>query len=171
MKAIKLIALAAFLTFGLTIVKADPVPLPIAIKNVTKAYLDVKNALVAGNAAAAQAKAMELVRAFNSVPDVNMNMDQHRMWFEYLSKMVIAARKVNEDSNIEHQRISFADLSENVFTVLKKFHMNSSTLYYQYSPYDHYYWVSETPAVKNPYSGPGAALTKGETRETLSAGR
>ena len=171
MKALKPIALLAFLTFGLTTVKADPIPLPVAIKNVTKAYLAVKNALVAGNAATAQAKAMDLVSTFNSVPDVNMNMDQHRMWFEYLSKMVVAARKVNEDANIEHQRSSFADLSENLFTVLKKFHMNSSTLYYQYSSYDHYYWISETAAIKNPYSGPGTSLTKGETRETLSAGR
>lgn len=171
MKTLKHLLLVTFLTFGLTTVKADPIPLPVAIKNLTKAYMDVKNALVAGNAVTAQVKAMDLVRAFNSVPDVNMNIDQHRMWFEYLSKMVVAARKVNEDSNIEHQRASLADLSENLFTILKKFHMNSSTLYYQYSSYDHYYWISETATVKNPYSGPGTSLTKGETRETLSAGR
>ena len=169
MKSLKLLALFAFLTLLFkTANAADPMPLPVALKNVTKAYMDVKNALVAGNAAIAQTKAMDLLRTLSSVPDVNMNMDQHRIWLDNLSKLTSACRRINETPGIEGQRTYFADLSEGLFLVLKKFHMNSATLYYQFSTYDKYYWISESAAIKNPYSGPGNSLTKGETREILS---
>ena len=108
-----------------------------------------------------------MVRAINSVPDINMSTEQHRFWLNYLNKLTAPARAINEDPSIEHQRSNFADLSETLFTVLKKFNLNTNTLYYQYSSYDRFYWISETAAIKNPYAGPGNSLSRGETRETL----
>lgn len=171
MKSLRLIALFGFLTLSFKTVSADPLPLPAAIRGVIKGYMEIKNALVAGNAAGAQAKGIDLLRTISSVPDVNMSMDQHRLWLDNLNKLTSACRRINETSSIESQRQYFDDLSENLFVVLKKFHMNATTLYYQFSSYDKYYWISESAAIKNPYSGPGSQLTKGETRETLNPGR
>ncbi len=167
MKSIKTILFLSLIVLGFTNAKADPPTVKVAINNVTKAYLDVKNALITNNVPNIQNKAMDLVRALNSVPDMNMTSDQHRLWFDYLNKLVFDSRHMNESSDINHQREHFSSLSENMFTVLKKFNVNTMTLYYQYSPQDRYYWISETQAIKNPYNGVGNLLTKGEQRETL----
>jgi|SRR5471030_709280 len=169
MKSLKTLLFLSFILLGFNGAKADPPTLSAAMHSVTKAYLDVKNALITNNVATVQNKAMDLVRALNSVPDMNMTSDQHRLWFDYLSKLVFDSRHMNESSDINHQREHFSSLSENMFTVLKKFNINKMTLYYQYSPQDRYYWISETLAIKNPYNGTGNLLTKGETRETLRA--
>jgi len=170
MRTIKTFLLLLVFAAGFTTVKADPIPLRMAINNVTKAYLSLKDALAANNAGEAQNKAMDLVRALNAVPDVNMSSDQHRLWFDYLSKLVFDARHINESGSIDHQREHFNDLSDNMFTVLKKFAMNNMTLYKQYSPSDRFYWISETESIKNPYQGKGSSgFIKGEIRETLRA--
>jgi len=171
MKSLKLFALLTFLIFNLKTANADPTPLPVAIRGVIRAYMDVKNAFVAGNAATAQSKALDLLRTVNAVPDMNMNMDQHSVWLNNLNLLSSNARRINETSGIDAQRAAFGDLSETLFKVLKKFHMNSTTLYYQFSTSDKYYWISESASIKNPYSGPGNSLTKGETRETLTPGK
>src|SRR5476651_1907301 len=113
--------------------KADPPTLSAALNTVTKAYLEVKNALIANNVTKTQEKAMDLVRALNSVPDINMTAQQHSLWFDYLNKLVFDSRHINESTDINHQREHFSSLSENLYTVLKKFNLNTITLYKEFS--------------------------------------
>jgi Protein of unknown function (DUF3347) len=167
MKSLRTILFLTAILIAFKPAKADPPTLSAALNTVTKAYLEVKNALVANNVTKTQEKAMDLVRAFNSVPDINMTTEQHSLWFNYLNKLVFDSRHINESTDINHQREHFASLSDNLYTVLKKFNLSTITLYKEFSPADRYYWISETATIKNPYNGIGKMLTKGEITEVL----
>jgi len=169
MKTLKALLFLTLVSLNFNQAKADPPTLSAALNTVIKAYLGVKNGLVTNNVTTTQSKAMELVRALDAVPDINMNADQHRLWFDYLNKLVFDSRHISESGDINHQREHFSSLSDNMYTVLKKFNINTMTLYRQYSPADRYYWISEIPAIKNPYNGIGNSLAKGETSEVMKA--
>jgi hypothetical protein len=167
MKTLKVILFLAFILSGLNPAKADPPTLSTALNNVTKAYLGLKNALVSNSGALAQSKAMEMINALNSVPDKEMTADQHTLWFKYLNKLEFDGRHINESSAIDHQREHFASLSDNFFTVVKAFKLNTTTLYRQYCPMKKLYWVSESATIKNPYYGNGSMTECGVNKETL----
>jgi Protein of unknown function (DUF3347) len=169
MKTLKVLLFLILISLNFNPAKADPPTLSAALNTVIKAYLGVKNGLVTNNVTATQNKAMDLVRALDAVPDINMTADQHRLWFDYLNKLVFDSRHINESADINHQREHFSSLSDNMYTILKKFNINTMTLYRQYSPADRYYWISEVPVIKNPYNGIGSSLGKGETAETMKA--
>jgi hypothetical protein len=169
MKTLKVILLLTFILSGFKQAKADPPTLSIALNNVTKAYLGIKNALVSNNGAMAQSKAMEMITALNSVPDKEMTADEHTFWFKYLNKLEFDSRHINESRAIDHQREHFASLSDNFFAVIKAFKLNTNTLYRQYCPMKKLYWVSETATIKNPYYGNGSMTECGVSKETLKA--
>ena len=169
MKTLKVILFLTFILSGFKQAKADPPTLSAALNNVTSAYLGIKNALISNNGAMAQNKAMEMITTLNSVPDKDMTADQHALWFKYLNKLEFDSRHINESGAIDHQREHFANLSDNFFTVIKAFKLNTTTLYRQYCPMKKLYWMSETATIKNPYYGSGSMAECGVTKETLKA--
>ncbi|MFD2873735.1 DUF3347 domain-containing protein [Mucilaginibacter ximonensis] len=125
------------------------------------AYYGVKNALVSGNAATADAKAKEFQSAVNAVPADQLSEAQK-------DKLLFDARHIGESNDIAHQREHFARLSENVYTLVKAGKFNSAPVYRDYCPMKKSYWLSESSAIKNPYYG-NQMLTCGEVKETLPA--
>jgi hypothetical protein len=172
MKTLKTILFLTAILLSFNPAKADPPSLSAALNNVTRAYFGIKNALVANNPTTAQNKAMDMIAALNAVPDGNMSAGEHQIWFDYLNKLQFDSRHISENNPIDHKREHFADLSENLYTVLKAFKLNTTTVYRQYCPMQKAYWLSETAAIKNPYFGTGGAmLTCGVTKDVLKAGK
>jgi len=169
MKTLKVILLLSVILLGFKPAKADPPTLSAALNNVTKAYLKIKNALITSNASTVQSKALDLIAALNAVPDAGMTAEQHAVWFDYLNKLEFDSRHMSESGAIDHQREHFSSLSDNLYTVLKTFRLNTSTLYRQYSSKTKTYWISETAAIKNPYFGNGPMLNDGGIKEVLKA--
>jgi hypothetical protein len=167
MKTLRTILLLSILALGFKPAKADPPSLTVALNTVTKAYFGVKNALISGNASAVQSKAMDLINALNSVPDGSMTAEQHRLWFDNLNKLEYDSRHINESTAIDHQREHFASLSDNLFSVLKTFKLNTYTLYKDYCPMKKVNWISESASIKNPYYGTGSMVTCGNIKEEL----
>ncbi len=149
-----------------TLVKADASTGD--FNNVVKTYLDVKNALVSGNATTAKTAAANMLTAINAVTDKSIDAAQYKTWLNYADKLSFDARHISESDDINHQREHFASLSTNILDVLKVLKSNTFTLYKQYCPMKKKYWLSETAAVKNPYYG-SKMMTCGETKETLAA--
>lgn len=168
MKTIKILLLLALTFAGLNNARADQPTLSVAFNNVINSYLDVKNALVAGDATTAQAKAKNLMAALNTVPQKEMDAAQRKAWAEYSTKLASDAQQIGSQSNIDAKREHFATLSNNFMAVLKVFKVNKATLYQQYCPMKKFYWLSETSAIKNPYYG-NAMLTCGTTQDTFEA--
>ncbi len=168
MKTIKTLLLFIVLSAGLNIAKADSPALSVAFNNVITSYLDIKNALIAGDAATAQTKAKSMMTALSAVPEKEMNPAQRKAWAAYLNKLTFDSRHISEENVVDHKREHFATLSSNFMAALKAFNINKITLYKQYCPMKKYYWLSETNAIKNPYYG-NTMLTCGTTQETFEA--
>jgi hypothetical protein len=168
MKTIKILLLITLIFAGLNIVKADQPAVSIAFNKVINTYLDIKNALVAGDATTAQTKAKSMVTFLSTIPQKEMDAAQRKTWAEYSSKLASDAQQISAQSNIDAKREHFATLSNNFIAVLKVFKVNKITLYQQYCPMKKFYWLSEASAVKNPYYG-NAMLTCGTTQETIEA--
>jgi hypothetical protein len=54
-----------------------------------------------------------------------------------------------------------------MFEVVKGLKLNTAVVYRQYCPMKKSYWLSESPAIENPYYG-NQMLTCGEVKETLN---
>jgi hypothetical protein len=168
MKTLKFFLLLTIIFIGSNNARAEQPTLSVAFNNVINSYLDVKNALIAGDATTAQAKAKHLTTALNTVPQKEMDAAQRKAWAEYSNKLASASQQIGAQNSIDVKRESFATLSSNFMAALKAFKVNKATLYQQYCPMKKFYWLSETSAIKNPYYG-NAMLTCGTTQETFEA--
>ncbi|GAB2985768.1 hypothetical protein GCM10027049_25990 [Mucilaginibacter puniceus] len=168
MKTIKVLLLLTLTFAGLNNAKADQPALNVAFNKFINTYLDIKNALVAGDVTAAQAKAKGMVTLINAIPQKDLDAAQRKAWTAYSNKISSDAQQIGAQNNIDAKREHFATLSNNFMAVMKVFKMNKATLYQQYCPMKKFYWLSETSAIKNPYYG-NTMLTCGTTQETFEA--
>lgn len=137
-----------------------------SLNNVINAYLDLKNALVAGNSTAGGATGKVLKAQIEAVSVKGMPADQKGVWKNYVDKLSFDSRHISESTDIAHQREHFASLSKNMYAVLKIFNVNSTVIYWQYCPMKKMSWLSEKPAIENPYHGK-QMLDCGKTVETM----
>ncbi len=124
-----------------------------------KSYLDIKNALVAGNPNIASSKAEEYVNTFKNV-DINVINEAAR------SSLLKHVTDIFKNKNIKQQREHFATLSTGMYALSKAVKLNTQLLYYAWCPMKKAYWLSSESAIKNPYYG-SAMLTCGEVTETI----
>ena len=117
-------------------------------------YMPVKDALVAGNSKAAATAAGTLHARVAAAPD-----------FTGKAGLVASLEKVEHAASLEKQRAAFQELSAGMWTVIKKKPVSGHAVYYQYCPMKKAYWISDEPAIKNPYYG-AAMLTCGRVAET-----
>lgn len=166
MKTIRMISIATALLFAAVVSNAQT-----GLANVTTTYLSVKNALAAGSGEQAQAGAKELFAALSADPGKGLNAEQQKTLEHYIDKLKFDARHISETTDIDHQREHFANLSKNLFEVLKDTKTAPKTLYEQYCPMKKADWLSESPKIKNPYYNSGMMSSCGSTKTTLAAAR
>lgn len=141
-----------------------------SINTVLSAYIELKNALVAGDNVTAQAKAKTLDADIAAVQTKDMTDKEQSAWKSYAEKLSFDSRHISESSSIDHQREHFAALSKNVYAVLKAFPVNASPLYWQYCPMKKASWLSDKQAIENPYYGK-SMLDCGSVKETLKGAK
>lgn len=117
-------------------------------------YLQVKNALVAGDPKAATEAITVLQQVISSEPD-----------FKQKNELAKATEKMAKAGNLEKQRASFADVSTITWSIVKASDSLKQEVYYQYCPMKKAYWLSTEAAIKNPYYG-ASMLTCGKVAET-----
>ncbi|MEO6404065.1 MAG: DUF3347 domain-containing protein [Ferruginibacter sp.] len=122
-------------------------------------YLDIKNALVVGNATTATAKAEEFIQTLNTIDAKIINTDSH-------DALLKDAQHITKTKDIKHQREHFATFSTNMYTLAKAVKLADKPVYYAYCSMKKAHWLSSEPAIKNPYFGI-AMLTCGKVEETL----
>jgi hypothetical protein len=166
MKILKTISLVLLMAMSIASAKAQAASNN--IDKITGAYLGVKDALVASDGTATQGKAKELFALLSAQPDKGLNTAQQKVLAGYIDKLKYDSRHMSETTTVDHQREHFASLSKNMYEVLKRLKLNTTTLYEQYCPDKDSYWLSESSAIKNPYWGK-VMLTCGTVKETLVA--
>jgi hypothetical protein len=160
MKKLQILVCAFVVLLSVTQVKAQ---INSSKDAILTAYYGVKNALINGNAAIANTKAKEFQNAVNAVTADQLTQAQK-------DKLLFDARHIGESNDIAHQREHFANLSENLYALVKAGKFNSAPVYHDYCPMKKTYWLSESAAIKNPYYG-NQMLTCGEVKETLPAAK
>jgi hypothetical protein len=141
-----------------------------SMNNVVTAYLDVKSALTADDGAVAESKAKLLYAQIGIVPVKDMSAKQQAIWKSYVDKLSFDSRHISETTVIDHQREHFASLSKNMYAVLKALPLNSIAVYWEYCPMKKSSWLSDKPAIENPYYGK-SMLDCGSVKEVLKAAK
>jgi Protein of unknown function (DUF3347) len=129
-------------------------------------YYNIKDALVAGDAAASATKAAELLNAVNAVDMTALTPNDHKAFMAQKEKLAFDARHISESTHIDHQREHFASLSANMATLARQTHLSQQPIYEDYCPMNKSYWLSNDPAIKNPYFG-ASMPTCGKVTATL----
>ena len=129
-------------------------------------YLEIKNALVATDAATASVKAGELAKAIEGVDMKELSETDHNAFMPLKEKLAFDARHISESKDISHQREHFSSLSNNIYKLAKAVKLSTGPVYQEYCPMKKMYWLSSEAAIQNPYYGK-TMLTCGKVTATL----
>ena len=121
-------------------------------------YYAVKDALVSGNSSLANTKAVEFVRTATDATSILSDVNR--------VALVKDGSNIAKTKDLKKQREYFSALSENMFTLAKSTKLSSEPIYKAYCPMAKGSWLSNAPAIKNPYYG-SAMLTCGKVVDTL----
>ena len=137
---------------------------------VVTSYLALKDAFVDTNVKDAVAKSKEVKAQMKKVDMSLLKGDAHLMWMDMMKPINSNLDKIIASSDVEAQRLAFADLTDGVYNTVKMFNVTGLNVYYQFCPMARNgkgaNWLSLTSEIENPYYGV-AMLTCGETIETL----
>jgi hypothetical protein len=119
-------------------------------------YIQLKDALVASNAAEAKKAAAELEKSLSGVAENK--------------KAIEAAKAISSSTDLKDQRKTFSTLSNEMTTLVKASKLSSGSLYVEYCPMannnEGAFWLSNEKEIKNPYFG-DMMLKCGSVKETL----
>jgi hypothetical protein len=144
----------------------QPAP-PSALSPILTAYYQVKDALVAGDAATVATAAGEMLKQIGGVDMKALSTKDHQAFMALQDKLAFDARHMSESKDIHHQREHFTSLSANLFTLAKGARLSQQPIYEDYCPMKKAYWLSGDTAIKNPYFG-SSMLTCGKVTTTIN---
>ena len=123
-------------------------------------YYGIKDALVAGSATAASAKAGEFIKTLNTVDSKVISEGN-------AGALLKDAASLSTAKDIKKQRAHFATLSSNMAAVAKSVKLTAQPVYQLYCPMKKAYWLSSEKVIKNPYYG-SLMLSCGEVTGTIN---
>ncbi|HEV2355391.1 MAG TPA: DUF3347 domain-containing protein [Puia sp.] len=129
-------------------------------------YYEVKDALVAGDAAGAARAAGGMLSAINTVDLNSLSARDRRAFTAWRDKLAYDARHISESKDISHQREHFVSLSANLVKLAAESGMSAQPVYEEYCPMRKAYWLSRDTVIRNPYLG-SSMLSCGKVTRTL----
>jgi Cu(I)/Ag(I) efflux system membrane fusion protein len=140
------------------------------LAEVVKAYLELKEAFIATDTKKAVSNAKSVTTSMDKVNMGLLKGDNHIMWMDMMKPINNSLEAISKSSDIEEQRLAFADLSDAIYNTIKMFNVSGLNINYQFCPMARNgggaYWLSLDSEIRNPYYGE-AMLTCGETKETI----
>ncbi len=128
--------------------------------SVLESYYSLKNALVAGDAKIANAKAIELTKSIENAENKTIGEKEK-------VELLKHATAISQTKDIKAQREHFAPLSTAMISLAKSGKLSGDPIYVQFCPMKKSSWLSSEKPVKNPYYG-SAMLTCGKVSETIN---
>ncbi len=129
-------------------------------------YYNIKDALVNSDASSAASKADEFVNVVKKIDSKKLPESEQKAFTSLQNKLTSDAKNISQNKDLAKQRIYFASLSDNIYSLAKEVKLSTEPIYYDYCPMKKKYWLSSESAIKNPYFGK-AMPTCGEVKETL----
>lgn len=142
----------------------------VSIKEIVRAYLQMKNAFTEDNSTGAATAGKKLEAAFKSFDKSALTSAQKKSYKDVEDDAREHAEHIGANGgNIAHQREHFALLSKDMYDLVKSFG-SEQVLYKVFdSMVDNgkgAFWLSETKEIKNPYMGK-AMLSSGTIQEEI----
>jgi Cu(I)/Ag(I) efflux system membrane fusion protein len=139
-------------------------------KPLLDSYLDLKDALVASDAAKVSQQAQVFLKLINKVPISDLSAEAKMQWQQQQKNLTTHASKIQGATDLETQRKQFDFLSQVMIELVKKLGIHGAALYVQHCPmaFDNKGadWLSEEKKVLNPYFGK-KMLTCGYVKDSL----
>ena len=139
------------------------------LQAVFKAYLPLKDALIASKATKASDEARQLVDVIDQVDMALVKDEAHQVWMKDLQVLKSTSRHIAQNQDLDHVRQMFEPLSDQLYHTLKKFQVETNG-YRQYCPmafdFKGAYWLSDSEQIVNPYFG-DEMLNCGNVEEEL----
>lgn len=134
-------------------------------------YYQVKDALVASNAANADAAANKLIASAGSM-QATLDSANGPALKPYLDTIVTESKAMTAmmDESCEKKRVNFDKISDAMYAMLKASDLKNAGVYHQFCPMAFNergaYWLSNSAEIKNPYFG-DKMLECGEVTDSL----
>jgi hypothetical protein len=106
-------------------------------------YYNIKDALVAGDATAASAKAQEFVKSLNTI-------DYKTISEGNINALLKDATVISESKELEKQRKQFSNFSDNMAELAKQVKLSSDPIYLQNCPMKKANWLSKDKGNQEP---------------------
>ncbi|HTR31114.1 MAG TPA: DUF3347 domain-containing protein [Puia sp.] len=139
---------------------------PTVLSPILDHYYQLKDALVSGDAAAASSAAGEMLKAIGNTDVKSMTPADRTAFMALQDKLAFDARHISESKDINHQREHFGSLSANLIKLARQVRLSPTPIYEDYCPMKKAYWLSNDPAIRNPYFG-SAMPTCGKISTTI----
>jgi membrane fusion protein, copper/silver efflux system len=137
-------------------------------------YYELKNSLVKSNVQATRKNAEKLESLLKKLEQIASGNPPIPAWKEYQQKLNKSIRQLATAADIDKQRESFSQVSDQIIESVEAFGLPAETAYIAYCPmaFDNKgaKWLSEFKAIKNPYFG-DAMLECGEVTKRISGHR
>ncbi|TNE65249.1 MAG: DUF3347 domain-containing protein [Bacteroidetes bacterium] len=140
------------------------------LEGVLNGYLQIKDALVRSDPAAAIAASQAMQQAVQQVDMTLLAGAAHRYWMQQQDAILAHGQKIERGGEIEEQRKQFSFLTGVLINVMSAFGHTGTTLYLQHCPMafedtgaD---WLSTDAQIRNPYFG-DQMLKCGVTRDSF----
>ncbi len=111
-------------------------------ESILNQYLKVKDALIKSDNKVANEHTVSLQKAIETTD-----------FFKEKERLLKAVQKMVKVTDLEKQRVAFADVSITMWQMVKNNSEIKEAVYYQYCPMKKMYWLSKEEAIKNPYYG------------------
>lgn len=148
MKTLKIIILSIITVFFTNLTsKAQDKEIVKSVNTIITNYMELENALAAGDGNTAKTKGNILLASISGAPRKVLSKDEIAL----MNKLEYDSRHISEVDLLVHQREHFASLSNNLYSLLKRLKMNKVTLYRQRCTMRKTYFLSESEKVKDPY--------------------
>ena len=138
------------------------------------AYIDLKDALVASDAAKATAAAQTLRTAADSLKVNEIKGDStgviKQTALTYTSSITASAQALVAEKDIEGKRKEFGNIADAMWTLTRTVRYGGKKLYWEYCPMafnnQGAYWISYERDIKNPYFG-SKMMTCGSVEDSI----
>ena len=139
-----------------TFTDVDP-KLAVSLKTVVDHYLHIKNALVNNNGGDAASGGKAMAAVMTKVDKSLLTAEQKKIYDDIEDDLREHAEHIGKNSgDIDHQRMHFSMMSEDVYDLVKAFG-GGQILYHDHCPMANDnkggMWLSETKEIHNPYFG------------------
>lgn len=140
------------------------------LSDVFTSYVSLKDAFVSSDASKVKNAATKTAASLAGTDMKLLSGAAHNDWMTYSAGMSEALKKIETASDIEVQRKSFSELSDNLYKSAKAYGLGGTTAYYEFCPMAFNnqggFWLSDAEEIRNPYFG-DKMLTCGSVQEKI----